>query len=104
TGEREASFWGLLTRARTEGFSALLMSNGISSADKTIKIFRVLIFLMALAKVLMTPAVCRSDPTPLIKASAMAREVRFPRRNLIKLLIPNCWYRAITWGSVQKSG
>ncbi|WP_367277960.1 ORF6N domain-containing protein [Winogradskyella sp.] len=46
-------------------------------------IFLVLIFLKALANVLFTPAVCLSEPVPLIKASAIALEVKQAvRRNI----------------------
>ena len=73
----------------------------MSSADRTINIFCVLIFLNALAKVLFTPAVCLSEPTPLIKASAMALEVRSAFRKVTSALVSRCWYRAIKWGMVQ---
>src|SRR5690606_39340295 len=93
-GEREVSFLGLFTTLITAGFMELFMSRGISSELRAMNNFLVLIFLKALERVLLTPAVCRSESTPLTKASAMAAEVRSTFKKLIRSFVSNCWYRA----------
>ena len=90
-GDNEVSILGLFTTETTARFSVLLMSKSTSSAERVIKMRWVLIFLKALAKVLFTPAVCRSESTPEIKASAMALAVRSAERNAMSCSASRCW-------------
>src|SRR3546814_19111269 len=57
-------------------------------ADNTIKMRCVLIRFSALARVLFTPAVCRSESLPLIKASAIA--LRSEERRVGKECVSTC--------------
>src|SRR6056297_1175825 len=75
-GEYADSYLGWFTIVMTAGFLPSLTFRGTSSLDKTKKSCRELIFLKALASVLLTPAVCLSESIPLIKELAMLLEVR----------------------------
>ena len=81
TGEYDVSYFGLFTTEIMAELSSLLIFRGTSSTDNAIKIRCVLIRFKALANVLFTPAVCLSESLPLIKASAIARDVVLVSKN-----------------------